>query len=327
MPLPMLAIAGAGAAANIVGGILARDAMNNAANSQEEIMRQAMAAIDAIDLPDYEKMRLKLEVPKVVSEYSPEQLVQSYQESVKTDENLRGAQMGALEQLGQMGKAGLTEADIAALRQVRRDVEADSQSRQAGILDQMARRGMAGGGSELAARTMAGQQAASRQAEAADKQAMMAQQRALDAMVRSASLAGDVRGQDFSEASRKAQAMDEVSRFNTQVRNQALLRRAEEGQRVADAGTTIRNQEQQFNRDLERQRYQDRLAKEQAKFGGSQSLANIAGQRGQTQANFLGGMGQAIGSAVTSLGAKYGSGGGEKKAIDPDKLDKFGRTS
>lgn len=314
MVVPMLAIAGASMAANLVGGIMARDAANAASSSQESIIREAMAAIDAINLPDYEKMRLKMEIPKVVAEYTPEQLVNSYQESVKTDENLRATQMGALEQLGQMGKSGLTEADIAALRQVRRDVEGDEKARQAGILDQMARRGMAGGGAELAARTMSSQQAASRQAEAADRQAMMAQQRALDAMSRSASMAGDIRSQDFGEASRRAQAMDEVARFNTQVKNQALQKRAEEAQRIADAGVSIRNQEQINNRNLERDRYQDQLARAQARMGGSQTLANIAGNRGQTQAAFLGGLGQAAGSAITSYGAsEYDR---EQRALD-----------
>lgn len=140
---------------------------------------------------------------------------------VSTDPRLRDAQLKALSQLQEVGdNGGMTLRDQANLSKVQGQVAAADRGRRDAIMQNMAARGASGGGLELIAQMQNAQSSTDREAQSGLDIAAQAQERALQAMMNSGQLGGSIRGQDFGEASQKAQAQDAISKFNAGVRNQ-----------------------------------------------------------------------------------------------------------
>src|SRR5690606_10901263 len=123
---------------------------------------------------------------------------------------------------------------------------------------------MGGSGMELAARLQSAQSSADRQSQESDRLMQIAQQRALDAMSQAGNLATGMRSQSFGEQSDIARARDLINQFNVQNQqnvhqrnvantNQANLRNLQERQRLSEAGTAIKNAQQQYNKELQQQ--------------------------------------------------------------------------
>ena len=284
----------------LIGGLVGANQRRQAARGAESAMERARQEIAGVQLPDIEKMRLALESPELVGEYAPlleqiHQLGPSAMETVSTDPRLAQAQMQALEQISQFAKGEMTPADAAMLEQIRRQSAAQGQARQQAILSEMQQRGQGGSGAELIAKLKAGQSEADRASQEGMALQQMLQQRALSALSQEGQLAGSIREQQFGEQSNIAKAKDIINQFNLQNRqniqgrnvgeqNTAQLRNLAERQRLAEQGVNLRNKQQEYNKQLEQQRYANELSRAQAMAGQQTQLANYLTQKGGSDA-------------------------------------------
>lgn len=304
-PITIGAIA-APAVGGIVGNLMGRSDRKRA----QAAIQAALAQFAGLNIPDTEKMKLALESPEVQGILAPymqqaEQLQQSAMEQVQTDPRLRQAQMQALETLSKMGEQGLTAEDRAALNQARRQVAGDAQSQQNAILQSMAQRGAGGSGLELASRLAAQQQSADTSSQEADRIMAMAQRRMLEGVSSAGALGGQIRGQDYGEQTDLARARDAIAQFNAQQRagvqaanigqlNEAQMRNLMEKQRISEAGVQTRNMQQQYNKNLQQQDFQNRMSLAQAKANAQLGAAGNYQQQAQQTAGMWSGVGSGL---------------------------------
>jgi hypothetical protein len=209
-------------AAPVVGGIVGHIAGAGDRAEARNRINQAAAAYN-IPVPELEQLLVQYEAPELAGLLSnisetAEQMAPSAMERVQIDPRLKQAQMSALQRLSQLGTTPLTEVDKAAISDVRRQVAGDEQARQKAIMQEMAARGQAGDGQELAARLLSSQASTNRAQQMAQQQMAQAQSRALDAISRSGALGGEMGQQDFSRQAQVAQARDAINQFNAAQR-------------------------------------------------------------------------------------------------------------
>lgn len=144
-------------------------------------------------------------------------------EGIREDPAMRGAQADTVAELRSVyDSEGNTPADVAALRLAQNEVSSRAASDYANNAQRLARLGQQGNAalsSALAADS--GASAAGATANMAMQNQVAARQRALQALLQSGNMAGDVRGQDFRVAGAKAGAQDRISMFNADKRTDA----------------------------------------------------------------------------------------------------------
>ncbi len=249
---------------------------------------------------------------------SPEAMEDSSLEGFSGDPRLAQAQMSALANLGQVAEQGMTAEDLSAIQDIQAANAAAERGDQAAIMQDMSRRGMGGSGSELAQRMLASQAGADRAAADSRDVSRSAQERALQAMIAQGNMGTNIRGQEFSEADRKAQAADAINRFNVanrnrtsemnwEARNQADLMKAQNRQNIANVNTDMRNTERAQHNQLEQQKFDSRMGKETGAQQATQAATDLAkvrmgasdkaaaGTQAQTQA--IGNMGMQAASS------------------------------
>jgi hypothetical protein len=293
-------VAVAVAGASLVSGLVGQNQQRQAQRGAQGAIDRGNSAIGGVNLPDIDLMKLNLESPELIGQYAPllEQLQQmgpSAMEGVSTDPRLKQTQMQALEQLSGFSKGEMSPADATMLEQIRRGAAAQGQARQSAILSEMQQRGQGGSGAELIAKLKSGQAEADRASQEGMGLQQMLQQRALQALSQQGQLAGSVRGQEFNEQSDVAKSRDIINQFNTQNKqnvgqrnitqqNLAQATNLSERQRVADQAMNMRNQQQQYNKQLEQQRYSNELGRAQAMAGQQANLANYLSNAGAQNA-------------------------------------------
>lgn len=168
----------------------------------------ALGEYEGIDLPELEMLRLQ-------------GLDGTAYDDIQADPKLRAAQMAALQQLEERAALGLSATDRATLYEIEQDQLSTDRGARDAITGNMARRGTLGSGNELAAKLIAQQGAAGRATQRGMEVASMSQRAREGAMRDLLSGAGSVRGQDYQEAARRAEAADAIARFNAGVANTA----------------------------------------------------------------------------------------------------------
>lgn len=276
-----------------IGGLIGGIANNGDEKRAKEAREKALAAIEGINLPTIEEQQLALQNLVNQGDMTPEMLQtiglqDSAMENISGDPRLRSAQMSALEKLSQQGETGLSASDRLALTQIGKENERATKARNDSVLQNMAQRGMSGSGAELAAQLMNSQNAAENAQMQGMNVAAQAQQRALEATAQGANLAGNVRGQDFDQASATARAQDAINQFNAanrqnvagvnvSNRNNATANNLQNKQRIADVNVGNANQQQMHNKDLIQQQLNNQM-----NLGGMKSNA-LTGQANQYQ--------------------------------------------
>ncbi len=312
---PALVAAGA-IAAPIIGGAIGREAGRGDREAAERERNAAVAAIQSLQIPDIEKQKLLLELPQLVGEINPEmeqyfQQDPSAMEGIQISPEFQEAQMAALRSLQDMGSEGITASEKAVLNQIRRSTAGEEQARQGAIMQNMAERGVGGSGLELAARLSSSQKAADRASEESDRLAAMAQQRALESISKAGSLAGQVRGQEFGEKSDTARAKDAINQFNTANRQslesrnvnaerEAQVRNLQEKQRIADQQAALRNQEQQYNKNLVDKRFDQEFQKATGVATGKNNLASHLDKSASEAGQMWSQIGTGVSKGITS---------------------------
>jgi hypothetical protein len=326
MVLP--AIAGM-AAAGMIGGALGGQKERAGLKRQEELAREQLNRILSIEQPELREV----ELAKFENTYnfSPEEmralaLGPSAMEGAFADEGTIEAQRQALRQLQELSEGGVSEADIAAMQDMQLQAETAERGQRGAILQSMARRGMAGGGQELAASLAAEQGTADRLAGDRRNLVQGAQQRALQALSQSGQLAGSMRGQDFGEKSARANAADRIAEFNMRNRqriadanvtgrNLAGERRATIGQEVSQRNVGLTNQELAQANEIAQANYTNKL-------NAAMGAGNFSSQIGTAAANIgksHGTQTRQMAGTIGSLGAMGLSGmGGEEGLLDQE---------
>lgn len=282
MVLPVIAAVGAGKAAyDVYASEEERKAKRRALSAFKESEAARRGAIDAIELPDFAVPTL--ERYEDTFQYTPEQMQAIAIQrpdllGYEGDPAVQQAQMDALAKLAEYSTGDLTEADRLNLQEAQVEASRADRGRQEATLQAMARRGQAGGGAELAARLQSSQSASEQASQQAKASMVAAQQRALQAISRRGALAGDIRGQGFSEAAKKSQAMDAIRRFNEtnrfgaarinmSAKNQGGLEAASNRQRVSSDNVDIANREAMLPGQMEEARFDAQMQKERVKGG------------------------------------------------------------
>lgn len=274
----------------------------------------ALAQYANISPPSIDDQNLDLSLFENIGALSPTlesniSMGPSAMENIALDPRLAQAQMGALEQLSQMGEVGLLPGERAALNQARRAAASEAQAKSAQLMDEYARRGMGGSGAELAARLQAGQSAADRQSQESDRLMQMAQERALSSISGAGNLAGQIGNQQFGQQSDVAKAKDYINQFNTQNQqnvqqrnvqnqNQAQLRNLETSQDIANKNVSTKNYQQEKNKGLLQQNFQNQMNLAAGRAGQYQGMANNAQQNAANTANMWSNIGKGVDTAA-----------------------------
>lgn len=346
-----------GAGLGLVGGLLganqAREGATAAGDAQKAAILQMIAKLDQVGMPPDQSAAVILDQYRQAGILTPAleaQVVQLGSEfkNIKTDQAVRGQQVQALRQMSQLGSVGMTADERALNRQQQADVQRDLEAKQQQIIQNLAARGQAGGGAEIAARLGASQGSAQQASESADRVSALAAQRALQAIMQSSNMAGQLREGDFSEESAKARAGDEMSRFNTQnqmainQRNTASSNVAQTGnlenlQRIGDLNVGQANEEKYNQLARQRQFWNDKLRYAQAYAGPLQDFGQASANqaRGESSARQKA-IGEGFGGLSTIFGGLGGAGaasgassrgeGGPGLIFTNDESDKIRRS-
>jgi len=263
-----------------IGGLVAGDHAIAAADHQKNAIMQVIAKLDSVGMPPDQSAALVLAQFQQQGILTPQleaMIGDSVSEfsKIKGNASLRDTQMKALQQMSKYGKAGLTPEERAEMNQSRQGVQRDLEAKNQQIAQEFQARGMGGAGQEMAQRLLASQAGADRASEEGDRISSLASQRALQAIAQSAGMAGQLRSQDFGEESAKADAVDQMQRFNVQnqmalnQRNVQAANQAQAGnlalkQSVADKNVTNTNEEKYDQLNRQRQFWDNKLRYAQA---------------------------------------------------------------
>lgn len=226
--------------------------------------------------------------------------------NIVTSSQNKAAQNKALSQLSQIGEqGGLRLQDKAALADARMDAITREKSGRAGIADEMARRGLSGSGYDVAARLSGQQGVADRESNAGLKVASDAQDRALQAIMSSGKMATDYRNQDFGEQAQKASAADRINAFNTAnlrdvnaanvgAENATNAFNLQNKQRISDQNTSLSNAEQQYNKGLIQQNYENQMKRLEGATGQVKGMAESERKGGENLGNTISNIGGGV---------------------------------
>jgi hypothetical protein len=278
-----------------------------------DAQRAATAQFANLQLPSIEEMKVKLEQLVLQGQITPEQaqaalVERSRLEDISLDPRLREAQLASLAKLNEISEGGLTLRDKANLERIKAEQAAFERGQREAILQNAQARGVAGSGLELAQSMLTQQQGANRAAQQGLDVAALAQERALQAILQGGQLGGQIRGQDFEQQARVAQARDAIAQFNAQnqqqvnlanmqARQQAQMQNLAERQRIADANVMLRNQQEATNKALIQQDFENRYRKAGGVASGYQNEAAMLTNQGLGRMNFIGGLAQSAATA------------------------------
>lgn len=264
---------------SMVGEVMAQQTKEK----QRQLLQKALDEFGKIDLPSLQKVMAEEQGPSAMAGIS------SDPESIR-------AQHEALDALKNVSDSGgLTLTDRANLNRVRNQTAMSANAGRARITEDMASRGMMDSGASLAAQLAGNEGAANRASQEDMDIAGQATHRALDAITQRGTMAGQVRGQDFSEKSRKAEAADLIARYNAEARSKA----------------------QYHNAGLPQQDYENKLRKAQGQATGTAPLSNFYGDQATDQRGFYAGLGKTANDASKQFGQDSLSGQPQQGGYSP----------
>lgn len=261
----------------IIGGLVGLNAQKKGADAARSNYDAAVAAFSNITVPDIESQKIKLEELLSAGVLTPEQENEVKQQmsqldSYKEDIQARDLQKNALLKMQGVSEEGFTPETKAEIELLRMNQARDQKGEQDAILQNMASRGMAGSGQELAARLLGSQAGAERSAKERLQLAAEANRAATEAIANTGSMAQNLRSSDLGVAESKARAADAINQFNTQLasgreqrnvgsRNEAQQANLSNKQRIMDTNVGTRNEQEKYNKALIQQKFENEMAK------------------------------------------------------------------
>jgi hypothetical protein len=275
------------------------------------LTKEQIRRLDAIDLPDEEKMRIALEAPELIGQLTAEELGPSALEDIESDPRLAGMQMEALQAMQDRAESGLTQADKYDIEEALGMAAGQERAQRASIEQEMARRGMGDSGQALMMK-LQGQQASANQGR---KQSMdMARQAAQQkqaALQQMGQMAGQMEGQQFGRQAQVATAKDRIAAANAANRQQVAGQNLAARQQIANQRAALANQQQMYNKQLAQQKFQNQLAKAGAQGQAAGQMANMYAGQAQAQA----GADAATMSTIGGLGGAFLGAAGQAKGV------------
>lgn len=255
-----------------------------------------------LNTPNVDDQKLQLQQLVQQGVLTPEQaatitLDPSAMAQITTDPNLQKNQMDALLGLQEVANdGGMTTMDKANLQGIQNNEAATAKGNRDSIIQNAEQRGMGGSGLSLLDQLTNAQDSATRRSQQDLTVAGTAQARALQALQDAGTQSGQMQQTQFNQAAQKATAQDAISKFNaTNAQNQinqnvatandAAAKNLAAKQSVADQNTGIANQQQQYNKALTQQQYEDEIQKRSGQAGISTNNAANAGKDSQGAAN------------------------------------------
>ena len=317
MPVTTALIAGgAGVAAGGLMGYLTRPDLS--ASTQSAKLQALTALLNRPpEIPEVEFA--KYSTPEALSylgNFTPEELQATGLPSGVINQAMRQKQLQAIGGVEELSETGLSAIDRAALTEIQNQIATQERGQRESILQNMAQRGLAGSGQELAAQLQASQAASQQASTQGMRQAAQAQQARVDALSNLSNMATGIEGTDFERQAQKAQAQDVINQFNTQNRNVAGLRNLQTQQDLSTMNAQERNRIAQANIDLEnRQRLQNKVNRPLAQYGLqseyasglSQGIGGIGQTQTQQQLANQQAMSQGLGTGLTVGGGVAGA--------------------
>lgn len=308
-PMTMALLAGAGT--NILGGILGGNAASKAAAqaaaAQKEMYDKNVALLESVGVPTIEAQEIALQSPEYVGDYVAQIQGDTELKEIATDPQLRRNQMEALAQVKELSEQGLGTVDKIAIDEANLEATQADKARRAQILSQMAQRGTADSGVQLAMQLASAQDAATQAQTAANNQAKMAASNRMNAINQLAQQSANMENLDFNRQAQIASAQDAIQRFNAQTMNQQNQYNLQNRQNIANQQAETANKQQMYNKGLIQQDYLNRLNKATAQTGQNtaygSNLANNALTAGQGKANMYSSIGQGLGNMATAFAA------------------------
>ncbi len=311
-----------GGAASLLSGIIGGISSANDRAAAQQAAQEAMQQINAIGAPPDLAKRIILEKFKSAGILTPElehniSLGVSQASQTKTDPKLQADQQEALQLIKQRAQGGLSPVERANLDEIRQNAAQNTRAKTDQLLQSFAQRGQGGGGASLAAQLAAAQSGNQEQARAGLQQGAIASQNALSAIGQQGSMAGQMRGQDFSENQARAQAADAFKQFDTanqiaqQARNvnagnQAQATNLQNDQNISNANTSAGNAELQRQVAAQQQMWQDQMAVQQAKAAALTGKAQQSQQQAQNTAQSWQNIGAGVSGAANAVGGAMG---------------------
>lgn len=255
----------------------------------------ASQEIPELSLPEYQGMAYE------DLQYNP---ITSKWENMQSDPAMLAKQQASLAALDQIATSGgMTLTDKANLADIQGQAAMQDRGRREAIQQNMQARGLGGSGQELLAQLASSQAATNQGSQAGMDVAGRAQERALQSILQSGQLAGDIRQQGWEEQAQKAQALDAISQFNqnnlmgTQQFNKGM------GMDVQKYNVGLANQTQDAKNAIAQQNFENQMG---VKAGQSGAYSKGMDYYGGKAAREAGAQGQMFSSAVQGLAAYYG---------------------
>jgi hypothetical protein len=276
------------------------------------LMRQNIARLEALQIPSIEDQRIFLENPELIDLLEAQQLGDSRMEEVQFDPRLQAAQRASLEQLaGILEGGGMDAQSRLNLEEGLRRAASTGAATMATGIDRLQAEGLGDSGARYALMNSAAQNAANQAQQAGLQTAAQADAARRAAMMDQASLASQMSQQDIGLKTGKASAADSIAQFNAQQRagtNAANFNyRANRANQVAANA----NQGQIYNSGLIPQQFQNQVQRagliNQATgnlAGNLQAQAAAAQQAQQAQTGALLNMGGTLGAAAIQYSDK-----------------------
>ena len=216
-----------GAAGAIGSGIIGANASNNASKRASRTAAEASQNFANIQDPNYEEMKLKLDMLVQQGVISPEEQFAILQDpsmmaGVQKDPRLAKAEMDALSTLANINEHGGMDpqAQLAIAQAQAQTGQAARGAREANLTN-AAQRGVLGSGLEFVSNQMADQDAATQANLLGLGAAAAGNQRQLQALNDYGNFANTLSGQDLALQESKARSQDAINQFNTTLRNEA----------------------------------------------------------------------------------------------------------
>jgi len=300
----MVYAAAAGAGMQALGGYLGNQA-------QQKSLNNARKYYSDIKAPDVEDLQYQAAMEGYVGDvnapdiYLPPE-IRSQMADISTDPRFASAQFDALRGYDDIiAGGGMTDMDRLNAQNAMQDASMASTRAQSDIQQDMARRGMSGGGQELLAKLAASQSNTNRASGQQQQIQAEARNRALQALSAKGGMAQGMQAQQFGQKAQIAQDQDSVNRFNTQLGVGQRNKQADMGfnaavgnqaarQGVESRNTGSTNTSNQFNTGAHKDVFNANMKKAGA-------LADIEAKKGNAQSDLYSGMGAGLGKVIGSF--------------------------
>lgn len=257
----------------------------------DKYYKEALNVIRAIQDPNFDFRQLTPPQLQILAEIDPQTYEARVPDEVKLvadSPELRAAQIRSVQGLEEVGREGLPLEERMAAQGIQDQMAQEAARSNDAVLRDLAARGQAGGGTEIAARLQANQYAANRANQAGSDLARDAALNRIRFGQEAGEAAGQLRGQDIDLRARNASA---TNQFNQNIANMITERNRAAAEERARAQTANAMQRQQIGEQNVMNRYGTQLENlnrknmlEGSLFGARMSkataLANALGRRG-----------------------------------------------